>query len=130
MLLQMPIFVGLYQVLWRSVYFRGQSFLWMKDLSLPDQTIKLSFTIPFLGEYVNILPILMVGIMAVQQNLNMKSMAATTPDQASQQKMMAVVFPILIGFIFYNMASGLNLYFVIFYLLSTLTQWKISSSVK
>ncbi|MFH0753482.1 MAG: membrane protein insertase YidC, partial [Candidatus Omnitrophota bacterium] len=130
MLLQMPIFVGLYQVLWRSVYFRGESFLWIKDLSLPDHTIKLSFTLPFLGEYVNVLPILMIGIMMIQQKLNMQSMAAATPEQATQQKIMAIVFPFLIGFVFYNMASGLNLYFVIFYLLSTLTQWKITSTSK
>jgi len=130
MLLQMPIFVGLYQVLWRSIYFRGESFLWMKDLSLPDQTIKLPFTLPFLGEYFNILPVLMVMIMALQQNLNMKSMAVTTKEQADQQKMMAIFFPIMIGFIFYNMASGLNLYFVIFYLLSTASQWHITNSTK
>jgi YidC/Oxa1 family membrane protein insertase len=130
MLLQMPIFVGLYQVLWRSVYFRGQSFLWMKDLSLPDQTLKLPFTIPFLGEYLNILPIVMVGVMALQQNLNMKTMVAANPEQAAQQKMMAVFFPILIGFIFYNMASGLNLYFVVFYILSTLSQWHISRNTQ
>jgi YidC/Oxa1 family membrane protein insertase len=126
MLLQMPIFVGLYQVLWRSVYFRGEGFLWIKDLSVADQTLKLPFTIPFLGEYLNILPIIMAIIMGAQQQLNMKSMSASTPDQASQQKMMAVFFPILIGFIFYNMASGLNLYFVVFYILSTASQWHIS----
>jgi len=130
MLLQMPIFVGLYQVLWRSVYFRGQSFLWMEDLSLPDHTLKLPFTIPFLGEYLNILPIIMVGIMALQQNLNMKTMVSTSPEQAQQQKIMAIFFPILIGFIFYNMASGLNLYFVVFYVLSTLSQWHISRNTQ
>lgn len=126
MLLQMPIFVGLYQVLWRCVYFRGESFLWIKDLSLPDQTLKLPFTIPFLGEYLNVLPIVMIAIMALQQNLNMKTMVTANPEQAAQQKMMAIFFPILIGFIFYNMASGLNLYFVVFYVLSTLSQWYIS----
>ena len=130
MLLQMPIFVGLYQVLWRSIYFRGESFLWMKDLSLPDHTVKLPFTLPVLGEYLNILPVLMIIIMAVQQNLNMKSMTATTKDQADQQKMMAIFFPIMIGFIFYSMASGLNLYFVIFYLLSTVSQWNITNNLK
>ncbi len=130
MILQMPIFVGLYQVLWRSVYFRGESFLWIKDLSMPDHTIKLPFTIPFLGEYVNILPILMIIIMGIQQKLNLQSNSTGTEEQVSQQKMMAVMLPILIGFIFYNMASGLNLYFVVFYILSTLSQWHISKDVK
>jgi YidC/Oxa1 family membrane protein insertase len=128
MLIQMPIFVGLYQVLWRTIYFKGQSFLWIKDLSLPDHTIKLPFMMPLVGEYINILPILMVGIMALQQNMNLKTMVATTPDQASQQKMIAIFLPFLIGFIFYNMASGLNLYFVVFYIFSTFSQWHVSKN--
>jgi YidC/Oxa1 family membrane protein insertase len=130
MLLQMPIFVGLYQVLWRSIYFRGESFLWIKDLSMPDRLIKLPFTIPFLGEYFNILPILMTAIMVLQQKITTSGITMTDPEQAAQQKMMAIIFPVMIGFIFYNFASGLNVYFVIFYALSAGTQWKISQDVK
>jgi len=125
MLLQMPIFVGLYQVLWRSIYFRGESFLWMKDLSLPDRLIKLPINVPFIGDYLNILPIIMVVVMAIQQQMSMKSLAADS-EQASQQKIMAIFFPIFIGFIFYQFSSGLNLYFVVFYILSAFTQWNIS----
>lgn len=125
MLLQMPIFVGLYQVLWRSIYFRGESFLWMKDLSLPDRLIKLPVNVFWLGEYFNILPVLMVVVMAIQQKISMNSMAVDS-EQAAQQKMMATFFPIFIGFIFYHFSSGLNLYFVVFYILSALTQWNIS----
>lgn len=130
MILQMPIFVGLYQVLWRSIYFRGESFLWIKDLSLPDHTFKFAGAIPFVGEYLNVLPILMTIIMFFQQKLNLKTMTTGSADQLAQQKMMAVMFPVLIGFIFYNMASGLNLYFVVFYILSTLSQWHISRETK
>jgi YidC/Oxa1 family membrane protein insertase len=128
MLLQMPIFIGLYQVLWRSVYFRGEGFLWIQDLSMPDKLFKFPVLIPIVGEYFNILPLVMVAVMAVQQKLSMQSMASGDSEQAKQQKLMAVIFPILIGFIFYNFASGLNLYFVVFYILSALAQWKISLS--
>jgi YidC/Oxa1 family membrane protein insertase len=130
LLLQMPIFVGLYQVLWRSIYFRGEGFLWIKDLSMPDHLFKVPFTIPFLGEYFNILPIIMTVIMFFQQQMTMKSTAGGDPDQVAQQKIMAIFFPIFLGFIFYNFASGLNLYFVVFYTLSTVSQWYISKSVK
>jgi YidC/Oxa1 family membrane protein insertase len=130
LLFQMPIFVGLYQVLWRSIYFRGEGFLWIKDLSMPDQLFKLPFTVPFLGDYFNILPILMTGIMFVQQKMTMKSMAGGDPEQVMQQKMMATIFPVFLGFIFYNFASGLNLYFVVFYVLSTVSQWHIAKGVK
>lgn len=125
MILQMPIFVGLYQVLWRSFYFKGESFLWIKDLSQPDHLFKLPFEIPFLGNYFNLLPILMVFIMMFQQKMSNQNIDAS-PEQLAQQKMMATVFPVMIGFIFYNFSSGLNIYFVVFYLLSAITQWNIS----
>jgi len=57
-------------------------------------------------------------------------MVITDPAQASQQKMMMTFFPAFIGFIFYKFASGLCLYFTIFYLLSTFTQWKMSKVTK
>jgi YidC/Oxa1 family membrane protein insertase len=130
MLLQMPIFIGLYQVLWRSAYFRGEGFLWINDLSMPDRLIKLPFTMPFLGEYFNILPILMGIIMFFQQKMNMGTIASAGPEQEMQQKMMLYMMPILMGFIFYNFASGLCVYFVVFYALSGFTQWKISKMIK
>lgn len=40
--------------------------------------------------------------------------------------MMGTLMPVMMGFIFYHFASGLSLYFTVFYLLSTLTQWKMS----
>lgn len=127
MILQMPIFVGLYQVLWRSFYFRGESFLWMKDLSQPDHLFKLPLEIPFLGNYFNLLPVIMVFIMMFQQKMSNQNVDVS-PEQAAQQKMMATVFPVMIGFIFYNFSSGLNVYFVVFYSLSAITQWHISRS--
>lgn len=127
MLLQMPIFIGLYQVLWRSYYFRGEGFLWMKDLSLPDRLFHLPFEIPFLGNYINILPILMIFIMMAQQKISLSNMAGGDPDQVSQQKVMALVMPIMLGVIFYNFSSGLNMYFVVFYSLSAFSQWHISA---
>lgn len=130
MVFQMPIFIGIYQVIWRSFYFRGESFLWIADLSKPDHLFKLPFTIPFLGEYFNILPILVTGIMVVQQKMNATNMATADADQQAQQKMMATIFPLFLGVIFYNFSAGLNLYFVVFYILSTFTQWKIAQEVK
>ena len=126
LVLQMPIFVSLYQVLWRSVAFKGANFLWIKDLSQPDRLFILPFSLPIMGNEVNVLPILMMGIMFAQQKLSAKNMVAMDPSQAAQQKMMTMIFPIFLGVIFYKFASGLSLYFTVFYLMSTLTQWKMS----
>ena len=67
LLLQMPIFVGLYQVLWRSVSLKGADFLWIKDLSEPDRLFVLSQSLPLIGNELNILPLIMMVVMAFQQ---------------------------------------------------------------
>ena len=126
MLLQMPVFISLYQVLWRTHNFEGANFLWIHDLSKPDKAFVFNGDLPFIGNEINILPILMMFIMFFQQKLSSKSMVITDPSQEMQQKMMTFIFPVFIGGIFYHFASGLTLYFTIFYLMSTLTQYKMS----
>lgn len=127
-LLQMPIFIGLYQALYRDVDFDGARFLWIKDLSSPDRIFHLPVNLPIIGNEVNILPISMIIIMYFQQKLTARNMVYTDDMQASQQKMMSVIMPVFMGFIFYKFASGLSLYFSVFYLLSTFTQWKLSKN--
>jgi len=111
MLLQIPIFIALYQGLIRSVELKGASFLWIKDLARPDAA-KLPFTLPFIGNHINILPLLMVVMMIVQQKISQGAAGAMTDEQAQQQKMMMLMMPLVFGFLFYNMPSGLVLYWL------------------
>lgn len=122
---QMPIFVSLYQLLWRSYIFKGADFLWINDLSEPDRLFKMPFSLPFLGEYFNLLPILYAVLMFVQQKITAKAAIYTDPQQAEMQKMMTTIMPFMLGFLFYNFASGLCLYFTVYFALSTLAQWKL-----
>ncbi len=124
-LLQTPIFIALYQVLWRSISFKGEGFLWIKDLSLPDRLFLFPYQLPVIGNEFNLLPIIMGVVMFFQQKLSSKAMVVTDPSQLAQQKMMQIFFPIFLGFMFYHFASGLTIYFTMFYLLSTLTQFKM-----
>ncbi len=110
LLLQMPIFFALYQALIRSTPLRGAQFLWIKDLSSPDKLFVLKNSIPLLGNQVNILPILMAIGMFVQQKI---SMVKATGEAAQQQKMMSIIMPIMFGVIFYQMPSGLVLYWFV-----------------
>ena len=110
LLLQMPIFFALYQALIRSVALRGAHFLWIKDLSSPDKAWVFKNSIPFLGNQLNILPILMAIGMFVQQKI---SMAKAIGEAAQQQKMMSIIMPIMFGVIFYQMPSGLVLYWFV-----------------
>jgi YidC/Oxa1 family membrane protein insertase len=110
MLLQLPIFIALYQALMRSLELRGARFLWIKDLSMPD-AISLPFTLPALGNSVNILPILMAVAMVAQQKLSTAKGKAESA-QAKQQQQMMVLMPVLFLFIMYNFPSGLVLYWL------------------
>jgi YidC/Oxa1 family membrane protein insertase len=114
-LIQLPIFVGLWQALNTSFQLRHASFLWIRDLSAPDQLFHLPFELllPFgwgsLGSWFNLLPFLVVGLMLVQTKLF--SPPATTPDAEMQQKSMKFMM-ILMGAMFYKVPSGLGIYFI------------------
>jgi YidC/Oxa1 family membrane protein insertase len=123
LLLQMPIFFALYQALIRSVALRGAHFLWITDLSSPDRAFAFKNSLPFLGNQVNILPILMAIGMFVQQKI---SMAKATGEAAQQQKMMSIIMPIMFGVIFYQMPSGLVLYWFVNSLLMLCYQFRIN----
>jgi len=125
LLLQMPIFFALYQVLMRSVALKGSSFLWIKDLSEPDRLFLLPFSLPVLGNEVNILPIVMAIGMFVQQKISTFSAGGTS---ASQQKIMLIVMPIVFGFIFYRMPAGLVLYWLINSILMLVYQIRLNQT--
>ncbi len=60
--IQIPVFFAAYHMLSEHIALSNTSFLWIKDLSFPDHLLKLPFTIPFFGEYFNILPFIMTSI--------------------------------------------------------------------
>ncbi|HSV42950.1 MAG TPA: YidC/Oxa1 family insertase periplasmic-domain containing protein [Candidatus Bathyarchaeia archaeon] len=130
LLLQMPIFICLYQVIWRSPVFNGAGFLWIQDLSAPDRLVVFSSKYPVIGNEFNLLPVLIVILMVFQQKMTTKNMVTTDPNQIAQQKMMLFVMPVMLFFFFYHIASGLSLYLMVFYLLSSFTQWKASRTTK
>ncbi len=106
MLLQMPIFFALFAALSRSIELWGAPFLWIKDLSLPDNVATLPFSIPFLGDGVNPLAIVMGAAMIGQQAL-----MPSTGD-ASQKRMMYLM-PVVMMVFFYKAPSGLVLYWLL-----------------
>ena len=81
MILQIPIFYGLFICLRNAIELRGAPFmLWIHDLSIPDTVFTVG-NIP-----INVLPLLMAGTMLLQQKLS--STAKTNPDQARMMMMM------------------------------------------
>ena len=93
MLIQMPFLFAYYRMLGAALDLRHAHWLWIHDLSAAEP-------FPF------ILPILMVVSMLVVQK--MTPQAGMDP---AQQKMMTVMMPLMMGFIFFRLAAGLNLYY-------------------
>ncbi len=112
MILQMPVFFALYQVLMRSIELRGASFLWIKDLSQPDRLIVFKTPILLIGNEFNILPILMAIGMFFQQKMSTPTHSGADDQMVQQQKMMMIMMPILFGFMFYHLPSGLVMYWL------------------
>ncbi|MCK4859860.1 MAG: membrane protein insertase YidC [Candidatus Omnitrophica bacterium] len=126
MILQIPIFIALYQGLARSLELRGASFIfWIKDLSCPD-ALQLPFTLPLIADKINVLPILMAVAMGWQQKMSVhqKEKREISETEKHQQKM-ALIMPLIFALIFYSMPSGLVLYWLTNTLITIFYQRKI-----
>jgi YidC/Oxa1 family membrane protein insertase len=109
MLLQLPIIIALWRTLDTAVeLYRAPFGLWIKDLSQPDR-LPLSFSLPLLGEHLNLLPLLMAVSFILQAKLTPQP-PNPDPQAQQQQKMMQMMMPIMMLFFFYGLASGLVLY--------------------
>lgn len=93
MLIQMPFIFAYYRMLGSALDLRHAHWLWIRDLSAAE---------PF--PY--ILPVIMIISMLIVQR--MTPQAGMDP---SQQRMMNVMMPLMMGFIFFRLAAGLNLYY-------------------
>jgi YidC/Oxa1 family membrane protein insertase len=109
-LVQIPVFIALYWVLFESVELRHAPFyLWIKDLSAPDPWY--------------VLPTLMMASMIVQTKMN-----PTPPDPVQAKVMM--IMPFAFGVMFYFFPSGLVLYWFVNNILSILQQWQITRMIE
>ncbi len=114
MLVQIPIFIALFTVLRSAVELRFAPFLWIADLSQPENLLAGVLPVPL-----NILPILTAVTMGLQTHLS-----PSTGDPA-QKKMMTWMMPIMLLFMFYSMPSALCLYWTVSQALSILQMWHI-----
>lgn len=116
MLIQIPIFFGFFTMLKTASELRFQEFFWISDLSQPENLFNWGVNIPLLGQYFNLLPILM-GVTMVFQMRSMPS--SMDPAQAKIFKFM----PYFFAAISYTFSSGLVLYWTISNCFSILQTW-------
>ena len=106
-LFTIPVFIALYNALLNSVDLRLAEFLWIDDLAAPDNVLRLPFRLPYLGWYLNVLPVTLAGLWFFQQKLFMPP--AQTPEQEMQYKLMGYMMPLSALFI-YHLPAGWCLY--------------------
>ena len=110
MLLQIPVFIGLYWAIFTSVELRQAPWIgWITDLSRPDPWF--------------ILPIIMAITMFIQTSLNPPP---TDPLQAKMMKLLPVIFSVM----FFFFPAGLVLYWVVNNILTIAQQWYINKTIE
>jgi YidC/Oxa1 family membrane protein insertase len=122
LVLQMPVFFALFNVLSKTIELRRAKFIfWIKDLSAPDVVAKLPFSLPFIGSNLSLLPILMGVAMYIQQK-----MTPTDPKQAA----MTYFLPIIFTLMFFRFPSGLVLYWLVNNVLTIVHQYLMDRADK
>ncbi len=113
MLVQIPIFFALFTMLRSMVELRGASFLWIKDLSMPDTVARIPFPeFHFLWWDLGAIPVNPMPILMMVANVWQMKLSPTTVTDRSQ-KIMMWTMPFLFFFICYNFSSALALYWTV-----------------
>lgn len=113
LLIQLPVFIALYDVLLHSIDLRQSSFLWINDLSEPEHL----FDIPGIGIPFRILPLLMGVSWFISQKMTPMTPTAGNENMQMQMKMMQFM-PIIFTVMFWGLPSGLILYWTVSNILS------------
>jgi len=121
MFMQLPIFLGLYRCIMVDISLRQAPLIpglqWCSNLAGPDMMFHWEGFVNFVtargqlfGPYLNVLPLAAIGMIMLQQKVMMP--AAQDDQQKMQQKMMKFMM-IFMGVMFFKIASGLCLYFIV-----------------
>jgi YidC/Oxa1 family membrane protein insertase len=121
MLIQIPMFFALFGMLRNAFELRHEPYLWIRDLTQPEHVVHFGSSVPILGDGLNLLPLVYVGLMLLQQHLQPKPADQQSAQQQKMMKYMMLFFPLLL----YSMPSGLILYFAFSNAFGILEQWII-----
>jgi YidC/Oxa1 family membrane protein insertase len=122
MLVQFPVFIGFFFMLRTAIELRGETFLWVNDLSQPDTifTIPGLGFIPFFGVAGVGLPINLLPLLMCATSLWMSSLTPVSPQMDPAQQKMMKFMPVFFVVFLYDYSSGLTLYWTVQNLLSVL----------
>ncbi len=130
MLLQMPILFAMFTFFPPCIELRGQSFLWVHDLSAPDAIISWSGNIPLITEYfgnhISLFCLLMTAVNIIYTYINMQNQ----PSQMPGMKWMMYLMPVFFMVFFNNYAAGLSYYYFLTLLITIIQTYAFRYFVK
>jgi YidC/Oxa1 family membrane protein insertase len=114
LLIQIPVFIALYEVLLYSIELRHSSFLWVDNLAEPEHL----FNIPGIGIPFRVLPL----VMGISWYLSQKLTPSSTPGMEGPQAKIMEFMPVIFTILFWGLPSGLILYWTVSNILSVVQQ--------
>ena len=127
MLIQMPIWIAMFNFIPNAIDLRGESFLWASDLSAYDDPIRWGTSLPLIGNHLSLFCILFSATNLINTWISMRQQQNQfTREQAQQMKMMQwmmYLMPLMFFFWFNNYSSGLSYFYFISGLLNIVTMW-------
>lgn len=118
MLIQMPIFIALFNFVPNAIELRQQSFLWANDLSSYDAILSWDTSLPLIGNHLSLFCLLfcITQLLNTYYTSKMQPSMGGSPEMEQQQKMMRWMMygmPIMFFFMFNEYSSGLNFYYFV-----------------
>ena len=120
MLMQLPIIMAFFFFFPNLFELRGESFLWVKDLSTYDDNIKFGFNVPFIGEHLSIMCILMTISTLIYTYFNNQISGVT-----GQMKYIGYITPVIFLGVLNSYPAGLNYYYFLANMLTFAQQFAI-----
>lgn len=124
MLIQMPIWLAMFFFVPNAIQLRGQSFLWMSDLSTYDPIIEWGKNIWGIGDHLSLTCILFCGAQLLYTWFSMQQqkdqMVGQQAEQMKVMQWMMYLMPLMFFFIFNDYSAGLNFYYFISLLFSAI----------
>ena len=127
MLIQMPIWIAMFNFVPNAIQLRGQSFLWIEDLSTYDPIIEWGTNLWLIGDHISLTCILFCVANLLYSWLTMRQQRdQMVGQQAEQMKMMQymmLIMPLMFFFMFNDYSAGLNFYYFISLFFSAVIMW-------
>lgn len=124
MLIQMPIWIAMFNFVPNAIQLRGESFLWMNDLSTYDPIAEWSSNLWLIGDHLSLTCILFCAAQIIYSWFTMQlqkdQMVGQQAEQMKMMQWMMYLMPLMFFFIFNDYSAGLNFYYFISLLFSAI----------